>query len=234
MFISYWTSYGLRQFLTIAVTVRNLTDFHVSNRCLLPLAPLPACEASACCSRLIIGRGCWWCCLVRWAPPRGGVRTGSDGRGRYLGRWASAWAGRLANSGKCSEPTADGGRTPVVRRPGRAGCEPEPTTSKPLPARYAPWPAIADFKRSSSETRWPRGWCVAPERTAGDGSESGTSAVADGPGAKVRTNHTRIGHVFQIHVYMTAMSVYCASGCYRLPGSRGATTFQHEWLVPRP
>ncbi len=43
MFTSYWTSYGLRQFLTIAVTVRNLTDFHVSNRCLLPLAPLPAC-----------------------------------------------------------------------------------------------------------------------------------------------------------------------------------------------
>lgn len=131
MFTSYWTSYGLRQFLTIAVTVRNLTDFHVSNRCLLPLAPLPACGASACCSILIIGRGCWWCCLVRWASPRGGVRTGSDGRGRYLGRWASAWAGRLANSGKCSEPTADGGCTPAVRRPGRAGCEPESTTSKP-------------------------------------------------------------------------------------------------------
>lgn len=51
---------------------------------------------------------------------------------------------------------------------------------------------------------------MAPARTAGDGSESGTSAVADGPGAKARTNDTRISHVLQIHVYMTAMSVYCA------------------------
>lgn len=158
MFTSYWTSYGLRKYLTIAVTVWNLTDFHVSNRCLLPLAPLPACEASACCLILIIGRGCWWCCLVRWASPRGGVRTGSDGRpAGDLSAVGGIWdaehplgpvGSRIADSVQ-SQLQAAG----AIRRPGRAGCEPKSTTSKPLPARYAPWPAIADSKRSSSETR---------------------------------------------------------------------------------
>lgn len=57
MFTSYWTSYGLGRFLTIAVMVRNLTNFHVSNRRLLPLAPLPASEMLAHCSMSINGRG---------------------------------------------------------------------------------------------------------------------------------------------------------------------------------